>query len=556
MTPETATATDTAARDEARAGTEPEQGPVFRVLIADAISAEGLAPLHADGRFELVQRTGLKGEELAAALEDCDAVIVRSSTRITAEALSRAKRLKVIGRAGVGVDNIDVAAATERGIAVLNAPSGNTISAAELTFALLLAAVRRVPAADRSMRAGEWDRKSFNGIELYGKTLGLIGAGRIGGEVARRARAFGMRVIAYDPYINEERARALDLELLPLDEVLGRADIVSLHVPLTETTAGLIGKRELALLRPGAFLVNAARGGVVDEQALYEALVEGRLAGAALDVYEQEPLPPDHPLRKLDNVVLTPHLGAATEEAQQNVALEIAEAIRAALIDGDYSRAVNAPALGGEEMRRLRPVLDLSQRIGRLACALSGGSVRRVEVHYAGPAAHGLRPVTASALIGVLSDMLGRGAVNYVNAEHLALARGIDLKQVQRDPRGGYAEYVEVVVAGDEGVGRVAGAVLAEGYARVIRIGEYRVDMAPRGPIVVLRNRDVPGVIGRVGTLLGRAGINIAEYHQSRREAGGEALATISVDARLDPDVLEALRAIPEIFEVHQVQLD
>lgn len=528
----------------------------YRILIADAIAPAGLEPLRANGRFELIERSGLKGEALADALSDVDGVIVRSGTRITRESLVRADRLKVIGRAGVGVDNIDVEAATERGVAVLNAPMGNTISAAELAFALLLAVVRRVPAADRSMKAGAWDRKSFNGIELYGKTLGLVGAGRIGSEVGRRARAFGMQVIAFDPYLSDEQARARQIERVGLEELLRRSDVVSLHVPLTDSTAGMIGERELAMMKPGAFLVNAARGGVVDEAALHGALVEGKLAGAALDVFEQEPLPADHPLRKLDNVVLTPHLGAATEEAQQNVALEIAEAIRAALIDGDYSRAVNAPALGGEEMRRLRPVLDLSQRIGRLACALSGGSVRRVEVHYAGPAAHGLRPVTASALIGVLSDMLGRGAVNYVNAEHLALARGIDLKQVQRDPRGGYAEYVEVVVAGDEGVGRVAGAVLAEGYARVIRIGEYRVDMAPRGPIVVLRNRDVPGVIGRVGTLLGRAGINIAEYHQSRREAGGEALATISVDARLDPDVVEALRAIPEIFEVHQVQLD
>jgi len=555
VTPETATATDTAARDEARAGTEPEQGPVFRVLIADAISAESLAPLHADGRFELVQRTGLKGEELAAALEDCDAVIVRSSTRITAEALSRAKRLKVIGRAGVGVDNIDVAAATERGIAVLNAPSGNTISAAELTFALLLAAVRRVPAADRSMRAGEWDRKSFNGIELYGKTLGLIGAGRIGGEVARRARAFGMRVIAYDPYINEERARALDLELLPLDEVLGRADIVSLHVPLTETTAGLIGKRELALLRPGAFLVNAARGGVVDEQALYEALVEGRLAGAALDVYEQEPLPPDHPLRKLDNVVLTPHLGAATREAQQNVAIEIAEAVRAALVEGDLSHALNAPAIGGEEMRRLRPLLDLATRLGRLAAALVDGPIQRVEVRYGGSAEKPLQPLSASALVGVLADAVGPGAVNFVNALHLAAARGIPVKQIRLGSYGPYSEYVDLRLEGAGGETRVAGALLAPDYPRVVRIGDYHVDIVPRGSLVVLRNRDVPGVIGRVGTVLGNAGINIAEYHQSRLEAGGTALAAIGVDGKLSVEVMEALRALPEVYDVRQVQL-
>lgn len=528
----------------------------YRILIADAIAAAGLEPLRTDERFEIVERSGLKGDALVNALAEVDGVIVRSATRITRESLARAERLKVIGRAGVGVDNIDVEAATERGIAVLNAPMGNTISAAELALALLLAVVRRVPAADRSMKAGAWDRKSFNGIELYGKTLGLVGAGRIGSEVGRRARAFGMRVIAFDPYLSDEEARARQIERVSLEDLLRRADVVSLHVPLTDSTAGMIGERELAMMKPGAFLVNAARGGVVDEIALRNALVDRKLAGAALDVFEHEPLPADHPLRKLDNVVLTPHLGAATEEAQQNVALEIAEAIRAALIDGDHSRAVNAPAIGGEEMRRLRPVLDLGRRIGRLACALSGGSVRKVEIHYAGSAGNGLRPLTASALVGVLSDIVGPGAVNFVNAEHLAAARGIALKQVRRDPRSGYAEYIEVVVAGDEGESRVAGALLAEGHPRVVRIGDYYVDMAPRGPLVVLRNRDVPGVIGRVGTLLGRAGINIAEYHQSRREVGGEALATISVDGRLDADLVDALRAIPEVFEVHQVQLD
>ncbi|MDQ3696443.1 MAG: phosphoglycerate dehydrogenase, partial [Gemmatimonadota bacterium] len=280
---------------------------MYRVLIADRIAIDGLAPLRDDARFALVERPGLEGEELARAIAEVDAVIVRSATKITREALADATRLKVIGRAGVGVDTIDVAAATERGIAVLNAPAGNTVSAAELTFALLLALVRRVAAADRSMRDGKWERTKFSGTELYGKTLGLVGAGRIGGEVARRARAFEMRVIVYDPYLNEERALALGAELASLDDLLAAADVLSIHVPLTESTAGLIGDRELGLMRPGAMLVNAARGGVVREEALVRALRERRIAGAALDVYEQEPLPADHPLRTLENVVLTPH---------------------------------------------------------------------------------------------------------------------------------------------------------------------------------------------------------------------------------------------------------
>jgi len=314
----------------------------FDILVADAIALDALTPLSSDPRFNLTVKTGLKGDELRDAIAGADAVLVRSATKITRDSLSRADRLKVIGRAGVGVDTIDVDAATERRIPVLTAPAGNTVSAAELTMALLLALARRVPAADRSMRAGEWDRKSFNGVELYGKTLGLVGAGRIGGEVAVRARAFGMRVMVFDPFLNPDRATALGVETAALDEILARADVLSVHVPLTDETLGLIGEAQLAKLKPSAFVLNVARGGVVDEDALLKALQNKRLAGAALDVYSMEPLPADHPFRSLPNVVLTPHLGASTAEAQQNVAIEIAEAVRAALLDNDVSRAVNA----------------------------------------------------------------------------------------------------------------------------------------------------------------------------------------------------------------------
>jgi D-3-phosphoglycerate dehydrogenase len=314
----------------------------FDILVADAIALDALTPLSSDPRFNLTVKTGLKGDELRDAIAGADAVLVRSATKITRDSLSRADRLKVIGRAGVGVDTIDVDAATERRIPVLTAPAGNTVSAAELTMALLLALARRVPAADRSMRAGEWDRKSFNGVELYGKTLGLVGAGRIGGEVAVRARAFGMRVMVFDPFLNPDRATALGVETAGLDEILERADVLSVHVPLTDETHGLIGEAQLAKLKPSAFVLNVARGGVVDEDALLKALQNKRLAGAALDVYSMEPLPADHPFRSLPNVVLTPHLGASTAEAQQNVAIEIAEAVRAALLDNDVSRAVNA----------------------------------------------------------------------------------------------------------------------------------------------------------------------------------------------------------------------
>jgi D-3-phosphoglycerate dehydrogenase / 2-oxoglutarate reductase len=528
----------------------------FRVLIADRIAGGGLAPLRDEPRIELVESTGLQGEALSRALTDVDAVIVRSTTRITRESLAHAERLKVIGRAGVGVDNIDVEAATERGVAVLNAPAGNTVSAAELTMALLLAVVRRIPGADRSMRQGEWDRSSFSGIELYGKTLGLVGAGRIGGEVARRAQAFGMDVLAYDPFLSEERAAALNLELAALEDVIRRADVLSIHVPLTESTAGLIGAQELASMKPGAILVNAARGGVVDEEALWDALEGGHLGGAALDVFEQEPLPADHPLRSARNVVLTPHLGAATREAQQNVAVEIAAAVRNALIDQDFTSAVNAPALAGEELRRLRPMLDLAERLGALAAGLAAGPVERVEARYAGSEDDALRPITAATLIGVLGAAVGRPAVNWVNAIHLARARSIEVHRIRVSQPDDYGESLEVIVAGGGAETRVAGAVVGRDMLRVVRINDYHIDIVPRGTLLVLRNRDVPGVIGQVGTLLGRSGVNIAEYHQARLTAGGEALAAISIDGHLSAELLRDLRRSPEILEVTQISLD
>ncbi|HET9439441.1 MAG TPA: phosphoglycerate dehydrogenase [Longimicrobiales bacterium] len=528
----------------------------FAVLIADAINAAALQPLQQDGRFTLIEKPGLKGEDLARAIEGVDAVVVRSGTRITRESLKYASQLKVIGRAGVGVDNIDVEAATELGVAVLNAPSGNTISAAELTLALLLALVRKLPAADRSMRAGEWDRKSFSGIELYGKTLGLVGAGRIGSEVARRARAFGMHVVAYDPYLTAERAAALDIEQGTLPEVLQRADVVSLHVPLTEATANLIGAREFELLKPSAFIVNAARGGVINEAALHEALSKKRIAGAAFDVFEQEPLPADHPLRSLPNVVLTPHLGAATAEAQQNVAIEIAEAVRAALIEGDFSRAVNAPAIGGDEMRKMRPLLALAERLGVLAAAMTDGAPERVELRYAGLIETALRPITSAALIGVLAEAVGKGAVNFVNAIHLAEARGIQVERSRIGAQRDYGEYIELRLSSKMQRTMVAGALLSEAHARVVRIDGFYVDVQPRDTLVVLRNRDVPGVIGRVGTVLGNSGINIAEYHQARMEAGGDALAAVTVDGKVPHEVIEQLRALPEVHDVRQANLE
>jgi D-3-phosphoglycerate dehydrogenase / 2-oxoglutarate reductase len=530
--------------------------PRFRVLVADAISAAGLTPLTEDDRFELVQQTGLDEDALTEAATDVDAILVRSAARITRKVVEGATRLKVIGRAGVGVDTIDVDAATEHGVAVLTAPSGNTTSAAELTMALLLALARRVPSAHLSMQRGEWDRKSFAGSELAGRTLGLVGAGRIGSEVAKLARAFGMRVLVFDPYLVEDRARALDVHLVPLEQLLREANAISVHVPLTDATRGLIGAAELASMRSDAWLLNVARGGVVDEVALLDALERGALGGAGLDVFAEEPLPASHPFRSLGNVVLTPHLGASTAEAQHGVAVEIADAVRLALLEGDLSRAVNAPAIGGEELRRVRPLLDLAERLGRIACALGGEPVHRVDVRYQGAHDDALRLIASSALIGILSTAVGRESINLVSALHLASARGMEVIRAAASAQREYAEYIELLAHGSSGVRRVAGTLLAPVHSRVVRIDDFHVDVAPRGTLLLLWNRDVPGVIGRVGTVLGDAGINIAEYHQARLSAGGGAMAAIRIDGRPATTVLDALRALPEVRDVRMVELD
>jgi D-3-phosphoglycerate dehydrogenase / 2-oxoglutarate reductase len=526
----------------------------FRVLLADKIPSSGLDPLQGD-HFELIEDTGLQGPALAEALNDVDAVIVRSTTRLDRAALATTTRLRVIGRAGVGVDNIDLDAATEKGIAVFNSPSGNTISAAELTLALILAALRQVPAADRSIRAGEWDRKRYRGSELHGKVLALIGAGRIGGEVAKRAKAFGMRVIAADPFLQDERARQLGVEIVGLEEALTRSDVVSVHVPLTDATANLLSRERLALLKPTAVLVNAARGGVMDEIALAEMLRDGRLAAAALDVFTSEPLVPDHPLRGLENVVLTPHIGAATVEAQHNVAFDVSEAVRNALLAGDFGRAVNAPTLGSDMVQRLGPLLQMATRLGQVGRALAG-NVEAVELRYAGESEEeALRPLTAAAMVGILLDVVGRGAVNLVSALHLAESRGIRVSRVLLDPHPDFGEHVELRIAGGGLETRVAGALRGE-HPRIVRINAFPVEVRPQGVLVLLRNRDVPGVIGRVGTLLGEARVNIGEYHQGRIEAGGEAMAAIAIDQRLPPELLDALRGLPDILDVRQVVLD
>ena len=528
----------------------------FTVLVTDKVSESGLHALHSDDRFEVVRIDDSSEAAFRDVLRRSHGLIVRSATKVRSDLLAEAPALRVIGRAGVGVDNIDLAAATERGIAVLNAPAGNTVSAVELTLALILALARRVSEADASMREGAWQRSRFKGVELRGRTLGLVGAGRIGGEVARRCQAFGMRVVAFDPYLTSERAEDLGVERAEdLDAVLERADVLSLHVPLTDATRGMIDARALERMKKNAFLVNVARGGIVDESALAEALRSGRLAGAALDVFEREPLEEESALRAAPNIVLTPHLGASTSEAQERVATEVSEGVRAALAEGDLGRALNAPAITGEKMKALAPLFHLGQTLGHLACALAPGAVHDVEVRYAGDADDALEPLTAFVLVGLLRNVLGSEQVNVVSAGHLASQRDMGLARTRLSRHANYTEYVEIVLGAERGNLRVAGALLGDAHPRVVRIADYHVDVVPEGTLVVLKNEDVPGVIGRVGTLLGDRGINIAGYHQARLSKGGAALAAISADGPVDEDMRRALLELPEVSSAVVVRL-
>lgn len=528
-----------------------------KVLVADDVNESGLEPLKAAG-FTVEKRTGLKGEELRRALDDAAGLIVRSETKVTAELLGSVESLRVIGRAGVGVDNIDVGAATKRGVVVMNAPDGNTLTTAEHTMAMLLALARRIPQGHQSLKSGKWERKSFVGVELRGKVLGIVGLGRIGRVVASRARGFEMRVVAFDPFVAPEQLREGEIELLPLAEVCAAADFLSVHAPLTPETRGIIGARELASMKNGVRIINCARGGLVDEDALHAAIVEGRVAGAALDVFEEEPPRPDQPLLSLDEVVVTPHLGASTREAQEGVAVIVAEQMRDFLLTGAVRGAVNLPSVGAQELKALQPYINLAERMGRFHAQLVDEPVREIALEYAGGlAASDAAPVTRAFLAGLLRNVSAR--VNVVNSLLIAEERGIVVKESRLS--GGTKDAdssLKTRVRTSAGELTLSGALFGQGEddGRLTEIDGFRIEAVPSGHMLVTRSSDVPGVIGRLGTCLGAHDVNISRFHLGRRERGGEAMAVIETDARLDDAVLDELRGFPEVRSARRIQLD
>jgi D-3-phosphoglycerate dehydrogenase len=528
-----------------------------KILVADNVSDSGLQPLR-DAGFVVEKRTGLDLAALRDALSDCAGLVVRSETKVTSDLMDTTAALRVVGRAGVGVDNIDVPAATARGIVVMNAPDGNTITTAEHTVALLIALARRVPQANSSLKSGKWDRKSFVGVELQGKTLGVVGLGRIGRTVALRARAFGMRIVAFDPFIAAEQARDLEIELAPLDQVFTDADFLTVHTPLTAETRGIIGRDAFARMKKGVRVINCARGGLVDEGALYDAIKSGIVAGAALDVFAEEPPPADHPLLSLDEVIVTPHLGASTTEAQEGVAFTVAEQMRDYLLTGALRGAVNVPALGTKELGMLRPYMELAEKLGRFHAQLVDSAVREVRIEFAGEIADADgAPVTRSFLAGLLRDVSAR--VNVVNAFLIAEERGINVTTSYVRAGSDIVPAIRTRVIVDSGEQSLSGTIFGFGEqareGRITEINGFHVEAIPHGHMLVVRNRDVPGVIGRVGTILGEHGVNISRFHLGRRQRGGEAMAVIEVDSTVEPEAVAALRGLPEILIVREIEL-
>jgi D-3-phosphoglycerate dehydrogenase len=529
----------------------------IKIFVADDVSDSGLEPLRA-ASFEVEKRAGLPYEELVSALKDCEGLIVRSETKVTAQLMNAAKSLRVIGRAGVGVDNIDVPAATASGIVVMNAPDGNTITTAEHTMALLIALARSVPQANASLKSGKWERKRFIGVELQGKTLGIIGLGRIGRGVASRARGLGMSIVAYDPFVAPEQARDLEIDVARLDEVFARADFLTVHTPLTAETRGIVGREAFAKMKKGVRIINCARGGLVDEKALEEAITNGIVAGAALDVFVQEPPPADHPLLALNEVIATPHLGASTTEAQEGVAFTVAEQMRDYLLSGALRGAVNVPALGAKELNALLPYLSLAESLGRFQAQLVDGAVREVRLEYAGEIVDvDAAPVTRSFLAGLLRDVSAR--VNLVNAFLIAEERGIAVTTAYLRAGSESVPALQSRVITNSGEQTLSGTVFGYGAkareGRITEISGFRIEAIPHGYMLVMRNRDVPGVIGRVGTILGESGVNISHFHLGRRERGGEAMAVIEVDAPIDKQVLESLRSLDQVVSACQIEL-
>ncbi|HEY0084563.1 MAG TPA: phosphoglycerate dehydrogenase [Allosphingosinicella sp.] len=518
-----------------------------KVLISDQMDPKAAEVFRAAG-IEVDEKPGLSKDELKAIIGGYDGLAIRSATKVTADVLDSATNLKVVGRAGIGVDNVDIPAASARGVVVMNTPFGNSITTAEHAIALMFALARELPQADASTQAGKWEKNRFMGVELTSKTLGLIGAGNIGSIVADRARGLRMKVIGFDPFLTPERAVALGIEKVELDELLGRADFITLHTPLTDQTRNILSRENLAKTKRGVRIINCARGGLIDEAALKDALESGQVAGAALDVFAEEPAKAN-PLFGTPGLVATPHLGASTTEAQVNVAIQVAEQIAEYLTRGGVTNALNMPSLSAEEAPKLRPYMALAEKLGSLVGQLAHGSLSGLSIETEGAAAElNMKPIAGAVLAGFMR--VHSDSVNMVNAPLLAKERGLDVREVRHDREGDYHTLLRVSAATAAGERSVAGTLFGNAAPRLVEIFGIRVEAELEGDMIYIVNEDAPGFIGRLGTALGEAGINIGTFSLGRRAAGGEAVALISVDSPVKADVTARLAALPGVMRV------
>jgi len=527
----------------------------MKILISDPLAEEGINILKENKDFQVDVKTDLKPETLKEIIKEYDALIVRSATKVTKEIIEHAEKLKVIGRAGVGLDNVDLESATQKGIIVMNTPSGNTISTAEHTFSMMLALSRNIPQANASTKAGEWKRSKFMGVELYNKVLGIIGLGRIGTEVAKRAISFGMKVIAYDPFLSRQIAQQIGVEIVEFKELLKQSDYITIHTPLTEETKHMLSDEEFKIMKKGVRIINCARGGIIDEKALVSALKEGRVAGAALDVFEKEPPDKDNELLKMDNVIVTCHLGASTEEAQVNVAIEIAESVRDYLLGKGIRNACNYPCLESEIFQVISPYINLAERLGSFGTQLTEGRLREVSLNYSGELTkYDTSPVTLALVKGLLSPIL-KESVNFINAVSLARQRGIEINETKSSKEEEFLNSIQLKITTDKESHLIVGTLSSNRLARIVKIDGYYVEVSPEGEMLVIQNWDRPGIIGNLGTLLGKHNINIAAMTFGREKPQGMAISVLNVDSPVPLEVLEKIKKLDHILSVKTIKI-
>lgn len=528
---------------------------MFKVLVSDPISDQGIQQLYDAEDITVEKKTGLSEDELTAIIGDYDALLVRSQTKVTKRIMDAGAKLKVIGRAGVGVDNIDLEAATQAGIVVVNAPDGNTISTCEHTFAMMISLARHIPQAYAKTIRGEWDRKSFVGVELNRKVLGVLGMGRIGSEVAKRAKAFGMEVYAYDPFLTEERAEKLGVRLSTVEDIAKNADFMTVHTPLTKETHHLISTPQFAVMKRGMRIINCARGGIIDEQALMSAIEEGIVAGAAFDVFEEEPPKADHPFLNHPKIIVTPHLGASTVEAQENVAVDVAEEVLHILRGQPFKNAVNMPSVPASVLNKVQPYFHLGKTMGSIIAQISEGAVKEIAINFSGELVDvDTAPLVRYIVQGVLSHHLG-SEVNIVNAMHLAKVRELNIVRQKSTAAKGFMNLIHVTIKTNKEERTIAGTLLNGYGARIVEIDRYPVDAAPEGNVLLVSHTDKPGIVGYLGTLLGKNDVNIATMQVGRKIIGGAAIMLLTVDKPLPDNVVSELERSPDIHRVKEIRL-